>query len=99
MGSQATREKMMDVMRGRCSSSLCKIIEEAVRLPFLVPNMEKRYFLEEIKALFADFFDNADIAGHSLGFSQKDNLDDSCRNGDPLCSWTGRQHNRCDKFL
>ena len=60
---------MMDVMRGRCSSSLCKFIEEAVRLPFFVAYMEKRYFLEEVKALFADSYYYADIADHSLGFS------------------------------
>ncbi len=44
MGSQATREKMMDVMRGRCSSSLCKFIEEAVRLPFFVAIYGKEVF-------------------------------------------------------
>jgi hypothetical protein len=44
MGSQATREKMMDVMRGRCSSSLCKFIEEAVRLPFFVAKYGKEVF-------------------------------------------------------
>ena len=60
---------MMDVMRGRCSSSLCKFIEEAVRLPFLLSYMEKGYFIEEVKALFADSFYHADIADHSLGFS------------------------------
>jgi hypothetical protein len=44
MGSQATREKMMDVMRGRCSSSLCKFIEGAVRLPFFGAKYGKEVF-------------------------------------------------------
>jgi len=36
---------------------------------FLLPYMEKRYFLEEVKALFADSYYYADIADHSMGFS------------------------------
>jgi hypothetical protein len=31
--------------------------------------MEKGYFIEEVKALFADSYYYADIADHSMGFS------------------------------
>lgn len=56
-------------MRGRCSSSLCKFIEGALRLLFLLSYMGERYFLEEVKALFVDSFYYADVAWNSLGFS------------------------------
>ena len=47
---------MMGVMRGRYSSSLLSIFEEAVGLLFLFPDMEKGYSVESIEAIFINYF-------------------------------------------
>ena len=55
-GKSGDLKLMMGVMRGRYSSSLLSIFEEAVGLPFLFPDREKGYSVESIEAIFISCF-------------------------------------------
>ena len=55
-GKSGDLKLMMGVMRGRYSSSLLSIFEEAFWLPFLFPDMEKGYFVESIETVFISCF-------------------------------------------